>query len=80
MSTGIRGVKELGQRPKVCVIDDCLSDEITKSPTIIENIRNSVYKAISKALHPKKQKIIWLGTPFNANDPLYKAVKVVLGK
>lgn len=75
MSTGIRGVKELGKRPTLAVIDDCLSDEDSKSPTIIDNIENSVYKAISKALHPKKQKIIWLGTPFNANDPLYKAVE-----
>lgn len=74
-STGVRGVKELGVRPQVAILDDMLSDEDAKSPTIIENIENTVYKAVSKALHPKRQKIIWLGTPFNANDPLYKAVE-----
>lgn len=58
-----------------CVLDDLLSDEDARSPSIIETIENTVYKAVSKALHPKNQKIIWLGTPFNANDPLYKAVE-----
>jgi predicted phage terminase large subunit-like protein len=34
-----------------------------------------VYKAVNYALHPKKNMIIWSGTPFNAKDPLYKAVE-----
>lgn len=74
-STGVRGVKEMGKRPTLCILDDLLSDQDAKSPTVIENIENIVYKAVSKALHPTNQKIIWLGTPFNANDPLYKAVE-----
>lgn len=73
--TGIRGVKELGQRPTLAIADDILSDEDARSATVIDSVENTIYKAVSKALHPKKQKIIWLGTPFNANDPLYKAVE-----
>lgn len=73
--TGIRGGKELGERPPLALLDDILSDKDAKSPTVISNIENVVYKAVSKALHPKRQKIIWLGTPFNASDPLYKAVE-----
>ena len=73
--TGVRGVKELGQRPQLAICDDILTDEDARSATVIDSIENTIYKAVAKALHPKKQKIIWLGTPFNANDPLYKAVE-----
>jgi predicted phage terminase large subunit-like protein len=34
-----------------------------------------VYKAVNYALHPSKKKTIWSGTPFNAKDPLYRAVE-----
>lgn len=73
--TGVRGAKEMGQRPSVALLDDLLSDEDSRSPTIISSIENTIYKAVSKALHPTRQKIIWLGTPFNQKDPLYKAVE-----
>lgn len=74
-TTGVRGAKEMGQRPQLAVLDDLVSDQDANSPTIINTIENTVYKAVSKALHPQKQKMIWLGTPFNAKDPLYKAVE-----
>jgi predicted phage terminase large subunit-like protein len=73
--TGVRGAKELGKRPDIAVLDDLISDEDAKSPTVIENVENTIYKAINHALHPTKSKIIWSGTPFNAKDPLYKAVE-----
>lgn len=73
--TGVRGAKEMGQRPTIAILDDLVSDSDAESPTIIRTIENTVYKAVSKALSPTKQKIIWLGTPFNARDPLYKAVE-----
>jgi len=73
--TGVRGAKELGQRPKLAILDDLISDQDAESETVINTIENTVYKAVSKALHPTVQKIIWLGTPFNARDPLYKAVE-----
>ncbi len=74
-SVGIRGAKEMGQRPQLAIFDDILSDTDANSPTIIANIENSVYKAVSKALDPTRQKQIWLGTPFNQTDPIYKAAE-----
>ena len=73
--TGVRGAKELGKRPQLAVLDDLVSDTDAESQTVIKTIENTVYKAVSKALHPTNQKMIWAGTPFNARDPLYKAVE-----
>lgn len=74
-NTGVRGTKELGKRPVLAILDDLLSDDDARSPTVIASIEDTVYKAIDYALHPKYRKIIWSGTPFNAKDPLYKAVE-----
>jgi predicted phage terminase large subunit-like protein len=73
--TGVRGAKEMGVRPQLAVLDDLLSDEDAKSDTIIKSIEATVNKAVNFALHPTHSKIIWSGTPFNARDPLYKAVE-----
>jgi predicted phage terminase large subunit-like protein len=73
--TGVRGAKEMGQRPQLAILDDLVSDEDARSATVVETIENTIYKAVSKALHPTKQKMVFIGTPFNANDPLYKAVE-----
>lgn len=73
--TGVRGSKELGRRPQLAVFDDILSDTDAQSPTVIGNIEDTVYKAVSKALDPKRSKQIWLGTPFNQTDPIYKAAE-----
>lgn len=73
--TGVRGAKEMGTRPQLAVLDDLFSDEDAKSPTVIENVEATIYKAVTYALHPDNNIIIWSGTPFNAGDPLYKAVE-----
>jgi hypothetical protein len=73
--TGVRGAKEMGQRPYLAILDDLVSDEDARSPTVIASIEDTVYKAIDYALHPTRRKTIWSGTPFNAKDPLYKAVE-----
>lgn len=73
--TGVRGSKEMGQRPYLAVLDDLVSDEDARSATVIASIEDTVYKAIDYALHPSRRKTIWSGTPFNMNDPLYKAVE-----
>ena len=73
--TGVRGAKEMGQRPTLAVLDDLISDEDARSDTIIASVEDTVYKAVDYALHPTKSKTIWSGTPFNAKDPLYKAVE-----
>lgn len=73
--TGVRGAKEMGTRPQLAVLDDLISDEDARSTTIISAVEDTVYKAVTYALHPTKNMIIWSGTPFNAKDPLYKAVE-----
>lgn len=74
-NTGVRGTKELGRRPQIAVMDDLLSDDDARSPTVMATIKDTVYKAIDYAMDPNGYKIIWNGTPFNANDPLYEAVE-----
>lgn len=73
-NTGVRGTKEMGKRPQLAVLDDLISDEDARSATVIASVEDTVYKAVDYALHPTKNMIIWSGTPFNAKDPLYKAV------
>jgi predicted phage terminase large subunit-like protein len=73
--TGVRGAKEQGRRVDLAILDDLLSDDDARSPTIIKSIEDTVYKAIDYALHPTRSKVIWSGTPFNQNDPLYKAIE-----
>lgn len=73
--TGVRGAKELGKRPQLAVLDDLISDEDARSATVIASVEDTVYKAVTYALHPRKNLMIWSGTPFNAKDPLYKAVE-----
>ena len=73
--TGVRGAKEMGKRPQLAILDDLISDEDARSATIIAAVEDTVYKAVNYALHPSKNMIIWSGTPFNAKDPLYKAVE-----
>ena len=73
--TGVRGAKEMGKRPQLAVLDDLISDEDARSTTVIASVEDTVYKAVTYALHPTKNMIIWSGTPFNAKDPLYKAVE-----
>lgn len=74
-NTGVRGAKEMGQRPTLAILDDLVSDEDARSSVVISSIENTIYKAVSKALHPKLQKMVFIGTPYNAGDPLYKAVE-----
>jgi hypothetical protein len=74
-NTGVRGTVELNTRPQLAVLDDLISDDDARSETVIASVESTVYSAIDYALHPQKRKIIWSGTPFNAKDPLYKAIE-----
>ncbi|WP_057042108.1 LAGLIDADG family homing endonuclease [Campylobacter coli] len=58
-----------------CILDDILTDEDARSDIILEKVEDTIYKSIQYALHPTKQKIIYIGTPFNSRDPLYKAIE-----
>ena len=75
ITSGIRGTREYNTRPTIAIFDDIMNDDDARSDTMIENIEEIVYKAVPYALHPTNQKIIWLGTPFNSKDPLYKAIE-----
>lgn len=74
IQTGIRGGVELNSRPMLGVGDDVLSDKDARSPTVINAVEDVMHKALRHALHPKKRKVCWIGTPFNAKDPLYRAI------
>ena len=73
--TGVRGTVELNTRPQLAILDDLISDEDARSATVISSVEDTVYNAVDYALHPMNHKIIWSGTPFNAKDPLYKAIE-----
>lgn len=72
-STGVRGFKAYGQRPVFAAADDLFTDKAAESKTIVKDIENVMYKAIRQALHPTRRKVVWIGTPFNKKDSLYKA-------
>lgn len=77
VNTGIRGVRKYAkERPKIAIFDDLMSDKSAESRTVIEDIEKIIFNAVENALHPTKKKVIWIGTPFNKKDPLYKAAGV----
>lgn len=73
--TGIRGTKIFGKRPPLCVLDDLVSDDDSKSKAAMIAIKDTVYKGVNHALDPTKRKIIFNGTPFNKDDILIEAVE-----
>ena len=73
--SGIRGVVELNTRPRLALLDDLIKDSDARSPTVIAAVEAIISSALEYALHPTKRLVIWSGTPFNANDPLYKAIE-----
>lgn len=72
-TSGIRGFKRYGKRPTFAILDDLMSDKNATSDTIIEDLEEIIYKGVRNAMHMRKRKIVWIGTPFNKRDPLYKA-------
>jgi len=74
--TGVRGARALGSRPVLAIYDDLIQkEEDARSKVIMDSIRSTVYSDVEDALDPTKRKQIWLGTPFNSNDPLYQAIE-----
>ncbi len=74
-TTGIRGTKIFGKRPTLCILDDLMSDEASKSKVILQLIKDTIYKGVNHALDPTKRKVIFNGTPFNNEDPLVEAIQ-----
>ena len=74
-NTGLRGTKVFGKRPVLCVMDDLVSDDDSKSKAAMEAIKDTVYKGVNHALDPTRRKVIFNGTPFNKEDILIEAVE-----
>ena len=74
-SSGVRGFKRNGDRPVLAILDDLISDEMANSKVQLEKVYDLIYKAVDNALNPKRNKIIFSGTPFNKADPLYQAIE-----
>jgi len=74
-NTGLRGTKIFGKRPVLCVLDDLVSDDDSKSKVAMESIKDTVYKGVNHALDPTRRKVIFNGTPFNKDDILIEAVE-----
>jgi predicted phage terminase large subunit-like protein len=73
--TGLRGTKIFGKRPPLCVMDDLVSDDDSKSKAAMMSIKDTVYKGVDYALDPVRRKVIFNGTPFNSEDILIEAVE-----
>jgi len=73
--TGLRGTKIFGKRPVLCVLDDLVSDDDSKSQASMMAIKDTVYKGVNHALDPTRRKVIFNGTPFNKEDILIEAVE-----
>ena len=58
-----------------CVLDDLLSDEAANSQTVMNLIKDTIYKGVNHALDPTRRKVIFNGTPFNKDDILIEAVE-----
>lgn len=73
--TGIRGTRIYGQRPKLAVLDDLVSDQDANSKASLMSIKDTIYKGVNHALDPRHRKVIFCGTPFNKEDPIIEAVE-----
>ena len=73
--SGIRGSKIYAKRPVLAVLDDLIPENADKSPTVLENINNVIYKGVNHALDIKRRKVIFSGTPFSKDDPITQAVE-----
>jgi phage terminase large subunit-like protein len=73
VTSSMRGVGKYNKRPTIAVLDDLITDKNSESPTIIKDVETTVNSAVRQALNPNTRKMLWIGTPFNRKDPLYKA-------
>ena len=73
--TGVRGTRMQGDRPQLAILDDLMTNNSAKSPTIVASIKETIYKSVEYALDPSKSKIIMCGTPFNRTDPIIEAAE-----
>lgn len=73
-TSGIRGIKIFGKRPKLAIIDDVMSDEASRSKATLGLIKDTIYNGVLNALDPTGYRVIFNGTPFNKQDVIVEAV------
>jgi len=73
--SGIRGTKIFGKRPTLAVLDDLISDDDARSPTVLAAVKATIYRGVNHALDPQRRKVVMSGTPFNTDDPMIEAVE-----
>ena len=74
--SGIRGQRYRGNRIDVIIGDDLVKNESdSRSTTIMESIRSTIYSDATHALRAEGGKEILIGTPFNKNDVVYSAIE-----
>lgn len=75
--SGIRGLRILGRRPQLAILDDLVDDEDARSPIALESIRNTIYNSVIPALDPNigASGVIANGTPFNKFDPVVAMIE-----
>lgn len=74
-SSGVRGFKAFGNRPVLAILDDLVKDDDASSMLTLDKIKDTIYNGVNNALSPIRKKVIFNGTPFNKNDPLYEAIE-----
>lgn len=74
-STGIRGKKIFGKRPGLAILDDVIPEGGDRSPTILNHIKDVIYKGVNHALDTSNRMVIFSGTPFSKEDPITEAVE-----
>lgn len=74
--SGIRGQRYRGNRIDVIIGDDLVKNEAdSRSTTIMDSIRSTIYSDATHALRAEGGKEILIGTPFNKNDVVYSAIE-----
>jgi predicted phage terminase large subunit-like protein len=75
-ATGLKGTKIFAKRPTIALLDDLVKgDSEARSATIMDSIKDTVYKGVNHALDPTRRKVIFSGTPYNSSDILIEAVE-----
>lgn len=74
VQTGIRGTQINNRRPYVAIIDDVMSDKNAASNAYRKLVNEIIYAGVLPAMNPSWNRIILLGTPFDYDDVIVRAV------
>ena len=73
MNVNWRGIRSrVGFRPVVLIADDILSNEVMTSEVIRDTVETNWFNSALPALDPRKQRIIYIGTPLSEEDLMHK--------